>query len=538
MSQTKDIRIKSKVDSKVNWESFNTVLLDREVGYERETGKYKIGDDIRGWNELPYADFGVGSITPEGGEAFNSTTVAGLNSHAEGNDTKVYSPNAHGEGMNNVILEGVKTSNQIITFVNYTSSSKNLKLSTDNDFFTNSDLYGFHITNTYDKKAQVDVLKTTSKTQNSDGSWTFTLEEAPHSMMHLEAPNNIKIIVLLNDDETGEYSHVEGWSNVAMGRASHVEGWDNKVIENYGHAEGAHNTAGYLAHAEGTQTNATGKYSHTEGANTTAKGVYSHAEGYQTTASASSAHAEGNGTTASGPAAHAEGNGTTAKGQYSHAEGFNTTAEGQYAHAEGYSSTASGNYSHAEGVDTEAGAGAHSEGIYTKALGDYSHAEGVGTQTNTSHQHVQGRYNEIDEEGKYAHIIGNGLSSAKRKNIHTVDWDGNAMFAGDITVGVGNNKAQLQTRPIVTEAKLEWPNWIYDETRDVYIYDMNEAWPHELWDLSISLNTDILTREEKDAFDDAECLGGSLTTNSIVAYGSVPPTDIPIIIQAVRKTVW
>jgi hypothetical protein len=31
-------------------------LLDREIGYERETGKYKIGDGITLWNDLPYGN--------------------------------------------------------------------------------------------------------------------------------------------------------------------------------------------------------------------------------------------------------------------------------------------------------------------------------------------------------------------------------------------------------------------------------------------------------------------------------------------------
>lgn len=56
MSQTQEIRIQSKVDAKAEWEKANLVLLDREVGYERETGKYKIGDGIHGWNDLSYSN--------------------------------------------------------------------------------------------------------------------------------------------------------------------------------------------------------------------------------------------------------------------------------------------------------------------------------------------------------------------------------------------------------------------------------------------------------------------------------------------------
>jgi hypothetical protein len=40
----------------------------------------------------------------------------------------------------------------------------------------------------------------------------------------------------------------------------------------------------------------------------------------------------------------------------------------------------------------------------------------------------QGRYNEIDTEGEYAHIIGNGTDDNNRSNAHTIDWKGNAWY--------------------------------------------------------------------------------------------------------------
>ena len=44
--------------------------------------------------------------------------------------------------------------------------------------------------------------------------------------------------------------------------------------------------------------------------------------------------------------------------------------------------------------------------------------------------HVQGRYGVLQEN--LAHIVGGGTSLSDRRNIHTIDWDGNAIFAGDI----------------------------------------------------------------------------------------------------------
>ena len=148
-------------------------------------------------------------------------------------------------------------------------------------------------------------------------------------------------------------------------------------------------------------------------------GEKSHTEGNETTASASYSHAEGAGTTASETGSHAEGAGTTASGSYSHAEGTDTTAYGSYSHAEGADTNAHGSYSHAEGNGATAyGYCSHAEGYYTKASGRYSH--------------VQGRYNIDDSDAKYASIVGNGTSDAARSNAHTLDWEGNAWYAGTV----------------------------------------------------------------------------------------------------------
>ena len=66
----------------------------------------------------------------------------------------------------------------------------------------------------------------------------------------------------------------------------------------------------------------------------------------------------------------------------------------------------------------------------------YSHAEGIFTYATGEYQHVQGMHNIEDTENKYAHIVGGGQAWDK-KNIHTLDWSGNAMFAGDVTNGSG-----------------------------------------------------------------------------------------------------
>ena len=102
------------------------------------------------------------------------------------------------------------------------------------------------------------------------------------------------------------------------------------------------------------------------------------------------------------------------------------TTVGEKSIAFGYDVEASGQYSFAEGE-------------LTKATGRGSHAEGGGTIASGKYQHVQGRYNVEDADNKYAHILGGGSDANNRRNIHTIDWDGNAEYAGDVTVHYGDN---------------------------------------------------------------------------------------------------
>lgn len=210
----------------------------------------------------------------------------------------------------------------------------------------------------------------------------------------------------------------------------------------------------------------------TEGVVCQAIGHGSHAEGHATQAISKDnfdgsdsvewqfavpAHAEGESTKAHGGGAHAEGVETQALSYGSHAEGWSTTASGEASHAEGYYTTALGYSSHAEGYLTTASSyGAHAEGYLTAASGQNSHAEGYGTTASGERQHAQGKYNVEDAEGKYAHIVGNGTSQDNRSNAHTVDWDGNAWYAGNIYIGGTSqddeNAKKLATEEFVTNA--------------------------------------------------------------------------------------
>lgn len=95
--------------------------------------------------------------------------------------------------------------------------------------------------------------------------------------------------------------------------------------------------------------------------------------------------------------------------------------------------TSAGPYSVTIGRDVSAtGTCSLAEGKDTAANGNYSHVEGMGTIAAGDFQHAQGKFNNIDNDQKYAHIVGGGSNDFNRKNIHTLDWDGNAEFAGDV----------------------------------------------------------------------------------------------------------
>lgn len=263
----------------------------------------------------------------------------------------------------------------------------------------------------------------------------------------------------LTDQDLSEYAPLNSPSftnSISMGRKSGTTigtnsvalGYSATASGDYSHAEGYLNVAsGDTSHAEGTLNKASGDNSHVEGGGSSATGSYSHAEGHISVAS--------------GIASHAEGEETEASGENSHAEGSYTNSIGDYSHAEGRGSEALGNVSHAEGLETfTSGIASHVEGHKTVASGDYSHAEGEWTISSSISQHVQGKYNIEDVEGKYAHIVGNGTDNNTRSNAYTLDWEGNGWYKNEVYVGgtsKDNANKLLSTKDITfnTDGQLE-----------------------------------------------------------------------------------
>ena len=155
--------------------------------------------------------------------------------------------------------------------------------------------------------------------------------------------------------------------------------------------------------------------------------------------------------TAKGQNSVALGNNVTASASYSCATGLSSVASGIGSHAEGRNCVASGENSHAEGRNCESnGLASHAEGYSNLAKGMYSHAEGQGNIAFSESSHVEGKFAIDDSEGKYVHIVGNGTGSSYKSNAHTLDWDGNAWYKGNVSVnGTPSKDADLTTKKYV-----------------------------------------------------------------------------------------
>ena len=341
-----------------------------------------------GYNTHAEGDHTTASGADSHAEGYN-TKASGDSSHAEGYCTEAKGQNSHAEGYYN--LSGGYTkfdaslgSETVGSTINYYIDVANLDATL---ISTNDEIYVL-VKDNASTENQICKITASSITEYN------TTDEV----------STVKHKIYFDENELRD--QMSGFPNI-------------EVINIY--VKNSNDT--YSTHAEGYLTVANGNYgSHAEGIHTMASGDYG-------------SHAEGEYATASGPVSHAEGYYTTASGDSSHAEGDHTTASGENSHAEGFKTTASGVNSHAEGE-------------YTKASGKYAHVEGYHTTARSNSQHVQGKYNVEDTNGTYAHIVGGGTSNTNKKNIHTLDWNGNAVYSGDVkaTDSEGNQVSLLDTK--------------------------------------------------------------------------------------------
>lgn len=143
--------------------------------------------------------------------------------------------------------------------------------------------------------------------------------------------------------------------------------------------------------------------------------------------------------------------------------GSSTQATGLYAVSVGNQTIASGGAAFAAGNFTEAsGTFGVATGYATEAEARYSAAFGNSTDATGGASFVIGAFNEPDanavdsthgqESRKYIFIVGNGTDDSNRSNAMTVDWDGNTVVAGKMTVGAAPvNDLDVATKKYVDD---------------------------------------------------------------------------------------
>jgi hypothetical protein len=380
-------------------------LGDIDVGHNAYAGGYKTYAQGR---ESFVAGRG-NKVVGQYGAAFGRDNITGYASFTEGRKNRALGTMSHAEGHETQALATSSHTEGYNTFVSEYGYAAHAEGSCT-------------VANGTYSHAEGKSTRATGASAHTEGEETI----ATNSYAHAEG---------YSTEAKGISSHAEGYDTAATGWASHAEGLETIATRDGSHAEGNSTEAtGMYSHAEGNNSVATASGAHAEGNSTEATAIYSHAEGDQTDATAQGAHAEGYLARATAFAAHAEGGSTEANASYAHAEGYKSKALGYSSHAEGNSEVSEGaSYGHAEGQGCKVTAKqAHAEGNDAKATAWASHAEGIGTIASGAAQHVQGKYNVVSDN--YAHIVGNGSGNAddKRKNIHTIDWNGNAWFAGEV----------------------------------------------------------------------------------------------------------
>jgi hypothetical protein len=396
------------------------------------------------WNFTPIF---IG-VSKGGGEVFNdyvNNTAGGVNSHAEGQETKAVGNNSHAEGLRtnargvNSHAEGQETeavgdyshAEGFQTHANKNNSHAEGRITVANGGASHAEGGETQASGDY---SHAEGQKTVASGSNShtEGYNTKATKSNSHAEGNSTESNGLSSHTEgTNTSAEGDNSHAEGNGGTATGTNSHVEGLGTNTDGANSHAEGNQSGAfGDNSHAEGQLNNARGVNSHAEGQETESVGANSHAEGFQTHANNNNSHAEGRITVADGNASHAEGGETQASGDYSHAEGYMSLSEKLASHAEGRHTTASGDYSHAEGNSTVAsGFGSHAEGQETTAGAANAHAEGQGTVTEEVGGHVAGKYNAVVANGLFN--FGIGSSNDKRKSAMIIDGTNGKVYFVD-----------------------------------------------------------------------------------------------------------
>ena len=269
----------------------------------------------------------------------------------------------------------------------------------------------------------------------------------------------------------GDHSHAEGYQTTALAMYSHAEGYQTSAMGNYSHAEGENNIIGGIAsHIEGGLNRGSGgKYCHIEGYNNNIRygndAIHIEGLGHETLQSLDEVPITFsflNPTINLNPRVTQWNTDrifaiqeTIDDRLYSYQISSKKLSNSDYYYEDIIPSTQENPVFYRGTV--EKGEDVYNNSILTreniddgfvywlktiKNIEDYQidnylvslteigqlEKEGYGLLEPAAH--VQGKYSKLNSA--YAHIVGGGSSADDRKNIHTLDWDGNATFTGDI----------------------------------------------------------------------------------------------------------
>ena len=410
------------------------------------------------------------------------TYANGGPSHAEGKYTTAYGSNSHTEGYR--------------TYADYASHAEGYNTCATNSY---SHTEGYNtITSASAAHAEGNGTSAYGYASHAEGSSTYAAGYYSHTEGYSTTSEGS------NSHVEGEYtytygadSHAEGNNTYASGYASHVEGSYSSAYGGSAHAEGSHTCAeGYCSHVEGYGTYSSGNSSHAEGYGTCAKGAYSHAEGIETTASGEKSHTEGENTLALGKCQHVEGSYNIADPKYLHILGNGNKPVYEYNKNNEYTISneeLSAVYKthifkdeteinwfniHKKSYPEKDQHGAWDDKdanivtYGTPTLKVITEQDPFITEDTEQIHYVNNQAYYTDHYyGENGYIYGNGdkyievsttyddnktviyryglwrldgdVEYTENSNAHTIDWDGNAWFAGEITDGHGNTLSEI-----------------------------------------------------------------------------------------------
>lgn len=402
-------------------------------------------------------------------------------SHAEGCYTIAYAPSSHAEGESSH-AEGVAShaeGKDTIATGHYSHAEGNHTTASGANSHTEGELTIAKLINSH---AEGWGTEASANSSHTEGYKTRTGLKEPLIDKIPSIDNLAAHAEGIGTCADNQAAHAEGIFTIAEGAGSHSEGRESSASGEGSHAEGYHVLAnGNYSHAEGWQTNSQGLASHTEGYSTVAQGDYSHAEGRDNIAGKNS-HVEGGYHLTSyfqeqyilssmnesvtvmfgflqGNSFNLQGYKTKSPSLVIDNQAYDTYAYGKLdlidAYSDSYLTLEPGYYQgqihgsntwfdiiyhklHAQNSDGdfeiysyEMSGGDLYELTVTELRLFKKEFQNISIDNNFDEfSHIQGKYSM--PVSNCAHIVGGGTSDINRKNIHTIDWSGNAEFAGDV----------------------------------------------------------------------------------------------------------